>query len=111
MVFILPIEIISDWKRFTQEFSKTFDSERNKQHQRFLCKEIRRLPDETIKQLALRIETLVPKAYSINIHNYKNTKLAEILMRTLTPQLQKIAIKKRASHPSSTRFRHKETSR
>ena len=36
MVFsILPIEIKSDWKRFTQEFSKMFDSERNKQHKEF----------------------------------------------------------------------------
>ena len=40
---VLPIEIKSDWKRFTQEFSKMFDSERNKQHQRVLCNEIRRL--------------------------------------------------------------------
>ena len=37
---VLPIEIKSDWKRFTQEFSKMFDSERNKQHQRVLCNEI-----------------------------------------------------------------------
>ena len=44
----LPIEIKSDWKRFTQEYSKMFDSERNKQHQRVLCNEIRRLPNETI---------------------------------------------------------------
>ena len=29
--------------------------------------------------------------------------MTEILMRTLTPQLQKIAIKKGASHPSSIR--------
>ena len=36
---ILPIDIKSDWKRFTQEFSKMFDSERNKQHQRVLCNE------------------------------------------------------------------------
>ena len=28
---VLPKEIKSDWKRFTQEFSKLFDSERNKQ--------------------------------------------------------------------------------
>ena len=28
---VLPIEIKSNWKRFTQEFSKMFDSERNKQ--------------------------------------------------------------------------------
>ena len=100
---VLPIEIKSNWKRFTQEFSKMFDSERNKQQQRVLCNEIRRLPNETIKQLAVRIETLVRKAYSLNTHDYKNTKMTEILMMTLTSQLRKIAIKKRASHPSSIR--------
>ena len=100
---VLPKEIKSNWKRFTQEFSKMFDSERNKQQQRVLCNEIRRLPNETIKQLAVRIETLVRKAYSLNTHDYKNTKMTEILMMTLTPQLRKIAIKKRASHPSSIR--------
>ena len=100
---VLPIEIKSNWKRFTQEFSKMFDSERNKQQQRVLCNEIRRLPNETIKQLAVRIETLVRKAYSLNTHDYKNTKMTEILMMTLTPQLRKIEIKKRASHPSSIR--------
>ena len=102
MVFSITYGNKSDWKRFTQEFSKMFDSERNKQHQRVLCNEIRRLPNETIKQLAVRIETLVRKAYSLNTHDYKNTKMTEILM-TLTPQLRKIAIKKRASHPSSNR--------
>ena len=80
-----------------------FDSERNKQHQRVLCNEIRRLPNKTIKQLAVRIETLVRKAYSLNTHDYKNTKMTEILMMTSTQQLRKIAIKKRASHPSSIR--------
>ena len=80
-----------------------FDSERNKQHQRVLCNEIRRLPNETIKKLAVRIDTLVRKAYSLNTHDYKNTKTTEILMMTLTPQLRKIAIRKRASHPSSIR--------
>ena len=98
---VLPIDIKSDWKRFTQEFLKMFDSERNKQHQRVLCNDIRRLPNETIKQLAVRIETLVRKAYSLNRLDYKNTKMTEKLMMTLTPQLRKIAIKKKASHPSS----------
>ena len=100
---VLPIDIKTDWKRFTQEFSKMFDSERNKQHQRVLCNEIRRLPKETVKQMAIRIETLVRKAYSLNTHDYENTKMTEILMMTLTPQFKKIAIKKRASHPSSIR--------
>ena len=54
-----------------------FESERNKQHQRVLCNEIRRL--------LVRIETLVQKAYSLNTHDYKNTKMTEILMMTLTP--------------------------
>ena len=89
----------SDWKRFTEEFSKMFDSEK----ERVLCNEICRLPNETIKQLAVRIETLVRKAYLLNTHDYKNTKMTEILMMTLTPQLRKIAIKKRASHASSIR--------
>ena len=44
-----------------------FDSERNNQHQRVLCNEIRRIPNETIKQLAVRIETLVKKNYILFI--------------------------------------------
>ena len=98
---VLPIELKSDWKSFTQEFSKMFDSERSQQHQRVICNEIRRLPNETMKQLAVRIETLVRKAYSLNTHDYKNTKMSEILMMTLTHQLRKIAIKKRAILPQS----------
>ena len=66
-----------------------FDSERNKQHQIVLCNEIRRLPNETIKQLAVRIGILVQKAYSLNTHDYKNTNMTEFLMMTLTPQLRK----------------------
>ena len=100
---VLPIVIKSDWKRFTQELSKMFDSERNKHYQRVFCNEVRRLPNETIKQLAVRIEKLVRKPYSLNTQDYRNTKMTETLMMTLTPQLQKIAIKKRASHPSSVR--------
>ena len=46
---------------------------------------------------------MIQKAYSLNTHDYKNTKVTEILMMTLTPQLQKKEIKKRASHPSSIR--------
>ena len=98
---VLPIEIKSDWKRFTQEFSKMFDSERNKQIQKVLCNETCRLPNETKKQLAVRIETLVRKAYSFNAHDYKHTKMTKILMMTLTHQLRTVAMKKRASHPFS----------
>ena len=88
MVSVLSIDIKSDWKIFTQEFSKMLDSKRNKQHQRILCNEVRRIPNETKKPLAVRIETLARKTNSLNTHDNKNTKLTKILMMTLTPQLQ-----------------------
>ena len=77
-----------------KNFSKQFDSERNKQHQRVLCNEIRRFPLETFKQLLVRIETLVRQAYSLKTHDYINIKMTEILMMTLMVQLRKI-VKKR----------------
>ena len=101
--YLLPKNGFDNWKRLTQEFSKMFDYERNKQDQRVLCNENCSLPNETIKQLAVRIETLVGKAYSLNTHDYQNKKVTEVLMMTLTSQLRKKAIKKRASHPSSNR--------
>ena len=72
------IGIQSDWKRFTQEFSKMFDSERNQEHQRVSCNEIRILPNDTIAQLAVINETLVRKAYSLNALEFKITKMTEI---------------------------------
>ena len=74
-----------------------FDSERNKQHQRFLCSKNCRLPNKTIKQIAVKIETLVRKAHSLNTHDFKKKKKTEILMMTLTTPLRKIA-KKREHH-------------
>ena len=100
---VLPKQIKPDWKLFTQKFSKIIDSERNKQHQRVLCNETRRLPNKLTKQLAVRKETLVRKTYSLKTHDYKKTNMTEILMMTLTPHLRKIAKKNRASHPSSIR--------
>ena len=46
---------------------------------------------------------MVRKAYSLITHGYKSTEMTEIQMVTLTPQLRTIAIKDRASHPSSVR--------
>ena len=71
-----------------------FDSERNKQHQGVLCNKTRRISNEIIKHFAVRVGTIVRKAYSLNTLSYKNTKMTKILMMTLTPQLRKIAIKK-----------------
>ena len=73
-----------------------FVSEKNKQHQRIFAMKVVDYPMKQLNnlQLAVRFETLVQKAYSLNIHDYKNTKMTEILMMTLTPQLRKKAIKR-----------------
>ena len=72
---VTPLEVKSDWNLLTQRYSKTFDSERNKQHQKVLCNESCRLPIETIKQIAVRNKTLVRTTYSFNPYDYKNMKV------------------------------------
>ena len=79
-----------------------FYSERNKQHHGVLCNEIRRLSYTTIKQLAVRIETLVRKTFSLKTRDCKSTEMTEFLIMTLTPKLREARTKKRASHSSST---------
>ena len=75
---VLATDFKSDWKKITQEFPKMVDSERNKQHQRVSCKENRRIPNETSKQLAVGIETLVKKynpLVSMTIKTQKSQKI------------------------------------
>ena len=73
-----------------------------KQHQRALMQAIRRVPNETIEQLPVRTKILVPKLFSLNKHNYKKTKMKEILLMNLTPQLKK-SNEKRKSDPTPIR--------
>ena len=96
---VLPTDNKSNWKWFAQNLSKMSKSERNKQH--VFWDEIRRLPNETIKQLTVGIKNLVRNFSSLKTQ--KNNKNTEILMMTLTTQFKKTAIKKRKSHPWSIR--------
>ena len=50
---------------------------------------------KSVESQTKQFETLVRKAYSLITRDL--TKMTEILMMALTPQLQKIAVKKRAS--------------
>ena len=70
-----------------------------------------RLPNKTIKQLAETIETLVLKAFSLNKHDYKNMKMTEILMMTLTPQIRKIATKESITSSIDPRTQYKFSSK
>ena len=82
-ISVLPIEIKSNWKRdLLKNFQKCLTLNETNIIKRVFCNKIRRLSIETIKQLAEKIKTLVPKAYSLNTQDYKNTKMTEILMMT-----------------------------
>ena len=83
---VLPIYIKSDWKRFTQEFfQKCLILKETNNIEEFYATKV-----ESIKQLAVRNETLVLKRC---MQDYKNTKKLESLMMTLTPQLRQEAKK------------------
>ena len=58
----LLIDIKSDWKRLTQKFSKIIDSETNKQHQRLLCNEIRKLTKKNYQTISSNDRNTSPKS-------------------------------------------------
>ena len=86
MVSVLPIDIKSDWKRFTQEFEKCSTLKKIHNIKEFYAT---KSVDSLIKQFAVRIEIFVRKAFSFNTHDYKNTKMTEVVMMTPTAQLPK----------------------
>ena len=62
---VLPIEIKSIGKDLHKKFQKCLTPKETNNNKEFHVTEIRRLPNETIKQLAGRIKTLVSKSIFI----------------------------------------------
>ena len=100
---VLPIEIKSNGKLFTEDFSKCSTLKEINTTKAFFAMKFVDFQTKQKKQVAVRIETLIQKSNSLITHDYKNTKITEILLMTLTPQLRKISVEKSALHPSSLR--------
>ena len=69
----LPSEIKLDWDTFCKEFSDFSDSEKSKQPAKNVLQQLQKPTNESLRSLALRIETLVKTAYSVYAEDYRNS--------------------------------------
>ena len=99
----LPSETKLDWELFCKEFSDMFDSEKSKQQAKLVLQQIQKHTNESIRSLALRIETLVKTAYSLYTEDYKNSVRNQTLLGCLDNELKTAALKKHANHKQTPR--------
>ena len=78
----LPSETKLDWETFCKEFSDMFDSEKSKQQAKIVLQQLQKHTNESLRSLALRIETLVKTAYSLYTEDYRNSVMNQTFIRT-----------------------------
>ena len=99
----LPSETKLDWETFCKEFSDMFDSEKSKQQVKIILQQLQKHTNESLRSLALRIETLVKTAYSLYTEDYRNSAMNQIFIRCLDNELKTAALKKHANHKQTPR--------
>ena len=72
-----------DWELFCKEFSDMFDSEKSKQQAKIVLQQIQKHTNESLRSLALRIETLVKTAYTLYTEDYKNSVMSQTFIQCL----------------------------
>ena len=99
----LPSETKLDWETFCKEFSDMFDSEKSKQQAKIILQQLQKHTNESLRSLALRIETLVKTAYSLYTEDYRNSVMNQTFIRCLDNELKNAALKKHANHKQTPR--------
>ena len=99
----LPSETKFDWETFCTEFSDMFDSEKSKQQAKIVLQQLQKHTNESLRSLALRIETLVKTAYSLYTEDYRNSVMSQTFIRCLDNELKTAALKKHANHKQTPR--------
>ena len=99
----LPSETVLDWETFCKEFSDMFDSEKSKQQVKIVLQQLQKHTNESLRSLALRIETLVKTAYSLYAEDYRNSVMNQTFIRCLDNELKTAALKKPAKHKQTPR--------
>ena len=80
-----------------------FDSEKSKQQAKIVLQQIQKHTNESLRSLALRIETLVKTAYSLYTEDYRNSVMNQTFIRCLDNELKTAALKKHANHKQTSR--------
>ena len=79
----LPSETKLDWETFCKEISDMFDAEKSKQQAKIVLQQLQKHTNESLRSLALRIETLVKTAYSLYTEDYRNSVMSQTFIRCL----------------------------
>ena len=80
-----------------------FDSEKSKQQAIIILQQLQKHTNESLRSLALRIETLVKTAYSLYTEDYRNSVMNQTFIRCLDNELKNAALKKHANHKQTPR--------
>ena len=99
----LPSETKLDWETFCKNFSDMFDSEKSKQQAKIVLQQLQKHTNESLRSLALRMETLVKTACSLYTEDYRNSLMNQSLIRFLDNELKTAALKKHANHKQTPR--------
>ena len=99
----LPSETKLDWETFCKEFSDMFDSEKLKQQAKIVLQQLQKHTNESLRLLALRLETLVKTAYSLYTEDYRNSVMNQTFIICLDNELKTAALKKHANHKQTPR--------
>ena len=99
----LPSETKLDWETFCKEFSDMFDSEKSKQQAKIVLQQLQKHTNESLRSLALRIETFFKTAYSLYTEDYRNSVMNQTIIRCLDNELKTAALKKHANHKQTPR--------
>ena len=99
----LPSETKLDWETFCKEFSDIFDSEKSKQQAKIVLQQLQKYTNESLRSLALRIETLVKTAYSLYTEDYRNSVMNQTFIRCLDNEPKTAALKIHANHKQTPR--------
>ena len=99
----LPSETTLDWETFCKESSDMFDSEKSKQQGKTVLQQLQNHTNESLRSLALRIETLVKTAYSLYTEDYRKSVMSQTFIKCLDNELKTAALKKHANHKQTPR--------
>ena len=80
-----------------------FDSDKSKQQAKIVLQQLQKHTNESLRSLALRIETLVKTSYSLYTEDYRNSVIYQTFIRCLDDELKTAALKKHANHKKTPR--------
>ena len=70
-----------------------FNSEKSKQQAKIVLQQLQKHTNESLRSLALRIETLVETTYSLYAEDYRNSVMNQTFIRCLVNELKTAALK------------------